>query len=232
MGANSYTKVMEEIHEAALAAKRDPKSIKLVAVTKGYPWNDVSWLYKAGQRDFGENRVDEGIEKRGAAPPDCRWHFIGTLQSNKVRKVVGNFALIHSVDSLELARKISQCSIEQGITSSVLLQANTSGEASKHGMTPAAWKECFAEIKEMKGLYVEGLMTMAPATDDEKVIRHCFSALRELRDELGLKHLSMGMSGDFKLAIAEGATILRIGSALFSQTMDSGNGSHRAILDD
>lgn len=210
-----YTQIKEEISEAAVAAGREPESIKLVAVTKGQSWENVAPLYTAGQRDFGESRVEEAFDKQIIAPADCRWHFIGNLQSKKVRKVIGKFALIHSVDSLELARKISQCSTEEGTVTSILLEANTSGESSKHGLSPAAWRDCFAEVKELKGIQVEGLMTMAPLTNDEGVIRHCFSELRELRDTLQLKELSMGMSRDFKLAIMEGATIVRIGTSLF-----------------
>lgn len=217
MSQAAYLRVLKEIANAAHAAGRDPKDIALIAVTKGNPWPQTSWLYDAGQRVFGENRLPEAFEKMESAPADCQWHFIGTLQTNKVRKAIGKFSLIHSVDSLELAQKLSECSLDVGIKTNILLQANTSGEASKHGLTPDAWKRCFEEVISLKGIQVQGLMTMAPLTEDLVAIQRCFAGLRYLRDALdpSLPHLSMGMSHDFPLAIAEGATIVRIGTALF-----------------
>lgn len=206
-----------------MAAGKDPASILLVAVTKGHPWSESSFLYEEGQRDFGENRVVVALEKTLDAPSDCRWHLIGTLQSNKVRKAIGKFHLIHSVDSLELLKRISEVSLELGVETQVLLQANTSKEASKHGLFPEDWKRCFAEAAVLRGVVLKGMMTMAPDISDPVAIGKCFSRLRKLRDELEdasdgrikLPELSMGMSNDFKLAIAEGATILRIGRLLY-----------------
>jgi pyridoxal phosphate enzyme (YggS family) len=189
-----------------------PKNVKLVAVTKNVPVEDISLVYELGCRDFGENRVQDALPKIEELPPDIRWHFIGTLQKNKVKKVVGNFALIHSVDSVELAQEISK----QGIDTSILLQVNTSGEESKQGFTEDEFRRDLAMIQKMPYIQVKGLMTMAPLTEDVDQIRMCFRRLRELRDELGLKELSMGMSHDYKIAIEEGATIVRIGSAIFS----------------
>ncbi len=189
-----------------------PKNVKLVAVTKNVPVEDISLVYELGCRDFGENRVQDALPKIEELPPDIRWHFIGTLQKNKVKKVVGNFALIHSVDSVELAQEISK----QGIDTSILLQVNTSGEESKQGFTEDEFRRDLAMIQKMPYIQVKGLMTMAPLTEDVDQIRMCFRRLRELRDELGLKELSMGMSHDYKIAIDEGATIVRIGSAIFS----------------
>lgn len=219
---NQYQNVLKEIAAAAKGCSRDPSNIRLIAVTKTVDWEKVLPLYEAGQRDFGENRVVDALEKKGSAPDDCRWHLIGTLQSNKVRKVVGNFVLIHSVDSVELAKKISDVSLEQGIVTEVLLQANVSGEGTKHGLSAGEWMEHFHEVLAFPGIQVKGLMTMAPETDDKEIIRNCFSELRLLRDALqtrfptaDLRELSMGMSSDFKIAIEEGATLLRIGSALW-----------------
>lgn len=189
-----------------------PKNVKLVVVTKNVPVEDISLVYELGCRDFGENRVQDALPKIEELPPDIRWHFIGTLQKNKVKKVVGNFALIHSVDSVELAQEISK----QGIDTSILLQVNTSGEESKQGFTEDEFRRNLAMIQKMPYIQVKGLMTMAPLTEDVDQIRMCFRRLRELRDELGLKELSMGMSHDYKIAIDEGATIVRIGSAIFS----------------
>lgn len=189
-----------------------PKNVKLVAVTKNVPVEDISLVYELGCRDFGENRVQDALPKIEELPPDIRWHFIGTLQKNKVKKVVGNFALIHSVDSVELAQEISK----QGIDTAILLQVNTSGEASKKGFTADEFRRDLAMIQKMPYIQVKGLMTMAPLTEDVDQIRMCFRRLRELRDESGLKELSMGMSHDYKIAIEEGATIVRVGSAIFS----------------
>ena len=134
MTGDNYIRICEEISEAAIRSGREPKEVALVAVTKGVPWEQAAGLYHQGQRDFGENRLQEAFDKQNMAPADCRWHFIGSLQSNKVRKVIGKFVLVHSVDTIELARKLSLCSQEAGVVTSILLQVNTSGEKSKHGM--------------------------------------------------------------------------------------------------
>lgn len=223
MTHSQYQKILIEIAEAAKKCGRNPDEVKLVAVTKTVEWGQVQPLYHAGHRDFGENRVVDALNKQFVAPDDCRWHFIGTLQSNKVRKVLGKFALIHSVDSVALAKKISEVSQEMGKVTPILLQVNVSGEGTKHGLSREEWKQHFCEVIDLPGIKVEGLMTMAPETNDINVIRKTFSGLRNFRDELvklcrhkiELKELSMGMSGDFKIAIEEGATIVRIGSALF-----------------
>lgn len=220
---DNYEHVLKEIEQTALQCGRKPSDVNLVVVTKSVNWQRIQPIYNLGQRNFGENRLQEAIEKKAGAPQDCHWHFIGTLQKNKVRKVIENFCLIHSVDSFELARKISECSRDLNITTRILLQSNTSGEESKHGYTPQQWKECLEELLVLPHLSIDGLMTMAPLTEDVSLIKNCFTSLRMLRDELNilangkffLPHLSMGMSHDFKIAIAEGATLVRIGSAIF-----------------
>lgn len=181
---------------------------KLVAVTKGHDWNECLPLYEQGLRDFGENRVQEAIPKIEAAPLDARWHFIGSLQKNKVSKVLGKFVLIHSVDNLELAEKISDLGGAE-----ILLQVNIRHQ---HGFTPADLRRNFQKMNDLPGLKIRGLMTMAPLTDDVALIRDTFKQVRLLRDELGLKELSMGMSHDWKIALDEGSTLLRIGTALFN----------------
>lgn len=221
---NNYQLIQDEMAATAIKCGRNPTEITLVAVTKQVNWPTASILYDQGQRNFGENRVPDALQKQIEAPPNCRWHFIGNLQNNKVRKAIGKFSLIHSVDSLELAKKISEVSLEEGVVTPILLQANTSGEIAKNGLTSAQWKNCYSEILALKGISVEGLMTMAPLTDNENIIRDCFGNLRKLRGELKsmangqvlLQHLSMGMSNDYKIAIEEGATLLRIGTALFT----------------
>lgn len=210
----NYAKVLENI------SKITKEEIILVAVTKGRPIEDVLSLYHLGCRDFGENRLPDAFSKIENTPSDIKWHFIGSLQKNKVRKAIGHFALIHGVDSYELASKISECSLELGTVSPVLFQVNTSGEATKHGFSEELLLENFDKLKSLPGLKIEGLMTMAPLSEDEKIIRKCFSGLRELQEKLNnksntLKTLSMGMSHDYEIALQEGATMLRIGSALF-----------------
>jgi hypothetical protein len=222
VSSDSYKKVQEAICLAANKASRDPNSIKLVAVTKTVPWDLVEPLYLQGQRDFGESRVVDALEKMEEAPDDCRWHMIGTLQSNKVRKVIGKFVLIHSVDTSMIASRISDISKEMGVTTDVLLQVNTSGEESKHGLSPEQWLKQIDSTFSLPNIKIKGLMTMAPLVEDEKVVRDCFAGLRIFRDRLqekigqSLPELSMGMSHDFDWAIAEGATIVRIGTALWS----------------
>ncbi len=221
---SNYSRIQQSIAAAAEKCGRQPGDIKLIAVTKTVGWPEANVLYDMGQRDFGENRLHQAFEKMAVAPQDCAWHLIGTLQSNKVAKAIGHFPLIHSVDSLALAQKISQQSQKANLTTSILLQVNTSGEISKHGMTPQECRHNFEQIAQLPALSIQGLMTMAPFSSDEKLVRSCFAGLRQLRDALRvvsnhqklLPHLSMGMSHDFQWAIAEGATIVRIGTALFS----------------
>lgn len=193
-----------------------PKDVLLVVVSKGRSPDEIMQCYEAGARDFGENRLEEFFEKKEKLPKDIRWHMIGHIQSKKVPKLAGQFALIHSVDSVELAQKIDA----KGIPTKILLESNTSGEGAKHGLAPEEWIDQYNQIKNLKNISIEGLMTMAPLTDDPKVIRDCFKNLRKLRDELSSKgrplpHLSMGMSLDWRIALEEGASILRIGSSIF-----------------
>ena len=216
VASNNYFKLIDNIAKIASNCGRDPKEITLVAVTKGYPVESVEQAYGAGCRDFGENRVQEGLQKIEQAPKDIRWHMIGTLQKNKVRKAVGKFHMIHSVDSYDLAKKISTGGSDLNLTISILLECNTSGEVSKHGFSVEDLNNEFENLSKLPNLLIEGLMTMAPLTDDEKIIRSCFSKLRILKEELNLKHLSMGMTADYPIAIEEGATILRIGTAIFA----------------
>lgn len=221
----NYLPILENVKQIAKDCGRNPDEITLVAVSKTHPLELVLDAYAEGARDFGENRVPEALAKKSAAPQDINWHFIGTLQKNKVPKVVGNFTLIHSVDSYELAEKISEVSKRQNLVTPILLQVNTSGEASKHGLTSEDWLKYFHALQNLASLRLEGLMTMAPLTDDEAVIRKTFYNLRIFKETLltqidnkkDFKHLSMGMSHDYPIAIEEGATILRIGSGIFGK---------------
>lgn len=212
---NNYLSILAKITEKAMACQRNPHEIKLIAVSKGHSWESMQITYKAGCRAFGENRVQEALHKISQAPQDIEWHMIGSLQSNKVEKSIGQFALIHSVDSLPLARLISQKSLEKGLVTPILLEVNASGESTKHGLAVNQWRDVYAEALALPGIRIDGLMTIAPYVDDERIIRRCFAVLRNFKEELGLKHLSMGMSHDYLWAIEEGATMLRIGSAIF-----------------
>lgn len=217
MFSERLEQLRRQIAEACQRSNRDPSDVTLIAVTKYAALEALQEAYEQGLRAFGESRIPTALDKIAQLPSDIAWHFIGHLQSNKVAKAIGHFALIHSIDSLDLAKKISSASVHQNCTTAILLQVNTSGETSKQGFTADTCRGHFAELSQLPGITVQGLMTMAPLTDDEKVIRTCFSRLRSLRDELKLRHLSMGMSHDFPIAIEEGATLLRIGSALFGK---------------
>ena len=175
----------------------------------------------AGQTLFGENRVQEALPKISELPGFLRWHFIGHLQSNKIRRMLPSFELIHGVDSPDLARDIDRVAAECGLFPKVLLEVNVSGESSKHGFAPHELENSLEELLELPRLQVEGFMTMAPLAPDPEASRPFFASLRELRDRMAsaagipLPVLSMGMSGDYAVAIEEGATLVRVGSAIF-----------------
>lgn len=214
--------VLASIRESAEASGRSPESVRLLAVSKTFPAEDIQEVYSAGQREFGENRVQELETKVPVLPKDIVWHLIGHLQSNKAAKAAELADWIHSVDSMKLVRKLSEAAAKNGKTLKILLEVNVSGEESKSGIRS---KEELFQIAEAAaaapGLEWKGLMTMAPAGAPPEVLKQVFAGLRSLRDELqakfsvSLPELSMGMSGDYPAAIAEGATIVRIGTAVF-----------------
>lgn len=210
-------RLRSEIEKTAQDCHREASEIQLLAVTKGRSVEEIQAAYDLGLRDFGENRLKEALEKRDRLPEDIRWHFIGHLQRNKVAAAISAFVLIHSVDSLELAQKISKSSLERNLVTSVLIEVNTSCEATKHGFHVEQCEKQWHDLCQLKGISIQGLMTMAPFTQDVARIHAAFRELREFRDCYAkeLKILSMGMSLDFQIAIEEGATLLRIGSALF-----------------
>lgn len=224
--AANLADVRRQIAVAAQQARRAPDAVTLVAVSKTQPISAIVAAYAAGQRDFGENRLEElwpkvrEAERRGLR--DIRWHMIGTIQSRKTGDAVGPFALIHSVDRGKIAARLSRDAVAAGRVMEVLLEVNVSGEASKHGFMPAQLLAEASELLALPGIRVRGLMTMAPFVDDPAAARPVFRDLRLLRDQLAAAHpagdwrsLSMGMSNDFAVAIAEGATIVRIGTAIF-----------------
>ena len=210
--------VRARIRAAAARAGRDPATVRLIGASKTVPLGVLAGAVRAGLADLGENRVQEAEAKApllrsdltdGAGPT---WHLIGHLQSNKARKAVALFEWIHSVDSPRLADALDRIAAELGRKPRVLVEVNTSGEASKHGVAPEGARELVAHVKGLPHLSLEGLMTIGPLAGDP---RNAFRMLRKQRDEAGLNELSMGMSGDFEVAIEEGATMVRVGSALF-----------------
>lgn len=211
--------VRDRITRAAERGGRDPSDVLLVIVTKDVPPDRIRDAIAAGATDLGENRAQELVRKLEAEAAAVRWHFIGSLQKNKVRAVTGRVALIHSIDSAGLAQVVGRRAAEAGSTQDVLVQVNVSGERTKGGVGPGSVDELVEAATEVPGLRVRGLMTIAPGGDPEQA-RASFRALRDLRDELagrypGLIELSMGMTSDFEPAVEEGATIVRVGTAIF-----------------
>ena len=235
--AENLRQARERLAEAALRAGRAPTNVQLIAVSKTHPPAAVMAAWEAGQQDFGENRPEEGAEKIpqvrawGATP---RWHSIGPIQRRKAGLVVAYFDYVHAVERLTVAAKLSALAQAAGRELPVLLECNVSGEATKHGYALAGWEHdlelrtrFFAEVTTLlalPALRVEGLMTLAPISDAPETVRPVFASLRALRDalreqfpQLPWAQLSMGMSDDFEVAVEEGATLVRIGRAIFGQ---------------
>ncbi len=216
--------IRRRIAEAARRVGRAPESVTLLAVSKTFPVSDIMQAYDDGQRLFGENRLQEAMEKMPLMPPDCRWHLIGPLQRNKVRKALEQgFVLIEAVDSLRLAETISRIAGELGVSAPLLLEVNVDGEESKHGFTPDGLREAWGTLTSLPHLDIQGLMCIPAPTENPQEARPAFAALRHLAEELRtrgplpLPELSMGMSHDYAVAVEEGATIVRVGSALFGR---------------
>lgn len=218
--------INKRIKEAAESVGRDPGDIRLVAVTKRVEPERIKQALTLGFNRFGENYAQEFRDKskilENEAEGAIEWHFIGQLQKNKVKYVVGNVELIHSLDSLSVAREINKRAETMEIRVPVLIEVDTSGEESKGGIAPSQLRDFLNELSSLSSIEVCGLMTMPPYFNDVEMARPYFSRLREIRDGLlpefpQLKDLSMGMSGDFEIAIEEGATIIRVGSAIFGE---------------
>jgi len=215
--------VRGRIREAAARAGRDPAGITLVAVSKTNPPEAVSEALAAGQSVFGESRVQEAKAKIPLVPSRAHWHFIGHLQRNKIRHALSLFELFHGIDSLEIARDMDRIATEDGALPRVLLEVNVAGEGSKFGFSPEKLRSQLEELVALKRLTIEGLMCIPPPQPDAEGSRRFFVALRELRDRLqtecriSLPELSMGMSGDYPVAIEEGATLVRVGTAIFGE---------------
>lgn len=229
------TQITDNLHEiqarvaaAAQRAQRDPADVTLVAVSKTKPMAAIEAAYAAGQRDFGENRLEELWQKVEQAKmlglDAIRWHMIGTIQSRKTSQAVGPFTLVHSVDRVKIAERLSRDAMAASCVMSILLEVNVSGEESKHGFTPAGLRTELEALAALPGIKLQGLMTMAPYVEDAEATRPVFRGLYALREQLhnewptiALPHLSMGMTNDFEVAVEEGATLVRIGSAIFGE---------------
>jgi len=226
--ARNLADVRLRIRTAAEAAGRSPDDVRLLAISKTFSLDHIRAAAAAGQRDFGENRVQEALQKIDAsADLKIRWHLVGTLQSNKVRKAVPRFSAIHSVDSTRLLEAIDAAAAESGTMPELLIQVDLAGEKTKHGAPPEAARDIVRAATRCRSARVVGLMTIPPFFDDPEQTRPYFAELRGLRESLirdgldraAFRELSMGMSHDFEVAVQEGATIVRLGTAIFGKRL-------------
>ena len=221
--AENLDRVREQIAAAATKSGRQADDIELVAITKTHPTEKIREAIEAGQTILGESRVQEARAKIPELPAHIRWHFIGHLQKNKVRQTLPLFEMIHSVDSLALAQDINRIADDQGLYTRTLLEVNVAGEGNKFGFAPKELREQMEEVLELPRLSIEGLMCIPPIAEEAEASRRYFMDLRNLRDSLQnefnlkLPHLSMGMTNDFPIAIEEGATLVRVGTAIFGE---------------
>ncbi len=218
--------VRGRLERAAAAAGRNPRDVRLVAVSKTFGVDYVRAAAAAGQVDFGENRVQEAVGKMEQARGlSLRWHLIGHLQANKARKAAAAFSCIHSIDGADLLHRVDRAAIEAGTRPDALVQVDLAGEPTKHGARPEELEDVFAAARSCEAVHVVGLMVLPPLFEDPEETRPYFRRLREIRDTLAaggvpppmLAQLSMGMSHDFEVAVQEGATIVRVGSAIFGE---------------
>ena len=216
-------RVRSQIADVAEKSGRQPRDVELVAITKTHDAERVREAYEAGQSLFGESRVQEAHAKISELPSNLRWHFVGHLQKNKIRHALPLFELIHSVDSLALAQDMNRIAEEEGLHPRVLLEVNVAGEGSKFGFKPATLRAEMESLLALSRLSILGLMTIPPLAEEAEASRKHFVQLRELRDRMqtefhvDLAQLSMGMTQDFTVAIEEGATLVRVGTAIFGE---------------
>jgi len=224
--SQNITAIRERIAGAARAAGRQPDEVRLLAVSKTFSAGHVRAAYAAGQRDFGENKVQEALQKIAETTElEIRWHLIGHLQSNKVTKAAPAFAAIHSIDSVDLLRRVDAVAVERGTAPDLYIQADLAGESTKFGAPEADVPAIARAALECRAARLKGLMLLPPWFDDPEQARPYFRRLRELRERLvedgidrsHLRELSMGMSHDFEVAIQEGATLVRVGTAIFGK---------------
>lgn len=221
--SENLTEVQNRIDDSLRRAGRPPQAATLIAVSKTKPVSMILEAYRAGIRDFGENKVQELTEKRDQLPSDIRWHMIGHLQRNKVKYLIGNVALIHGVDSLRLAEEISRESVKKSVETDILIEVNAAGEESKFGAAPEETLALVEAISRLPAVHIKGLMTIAPYTENPEENRKYFRALKQLSvditrknvDNVSMSVLSMGMTNDFGVAVEEGATYVRVGTGIF-----------------
>ena len=217
--------VRREIAAACERVGRKSEEVTLIAVSKTKPVAQLQMAYDAGAREFGENKVQELTDKLPVLPEDIHWHMIGHLQRNKVKYIVGKVALIHSVDSLRLAEEISRESVKQATVTDILIEVNVAGEESKFGIPPEEALALIEQIAKLPGIRIKGLMTIAPFTDISEENRQYFKKLKQLSvdiagkniDNVSMNILSMGMTGDYVVAVEEGATCVRVGTGIFGE---------------
>ena len=225
MITDSLKEIENKIKNACIRSGRDVSEVTLIAVSKHKPEEDILEAYNAGVRDFGENYVQELYEKIQDLPDDINWHMIGHLQRNKVKYIVDRVSMIHSVDSVKLAKEISERSLKLGKVTDILAQINMAGEESKFGLRPEESFEFAKEISFLKGVRLRGLMTSAPFVDDGEKNRNIFRSMKNLSvdimnkniDNILMDTLSMGMTADYTVAVEEGATLVRVGTAIFGK---------------
>ena len=225
--ADNLAQVRSRIDAAARRAGRNPAEITLVAVSKTFDADHVRAAWEAGQRDFGENKVQEGLQKiaETADIPDVTWHLIGHLQSNKAKKAAVSFGWLQSIDSVDLLQRVDAAAVAAGVRPSVLVQADLAGETTKFGAAEDEVERLVRAALDARAVRLQGLMIVPPWSEDAELTRPWFIRLRSLRDRLiasgvpadGMRHLSMGRSHDFEAAIEEGATIVRVGTAIFGR---------------
>ena len=221
----NLAEVQSRVEQACKRAGRDVTEVTLIAVSKTKPVTDLQEIYNAGVRDFGENKVQEMCDKMEKMPKDINWHMIGHLQRNKVKYIVGNVALIHSVDSYRLAEEINIQAKKKGIVVPILVEVNIADETTKFGVSKEDAMELVRQIASLEALSIKGLMTIAPYVVDPEENRAYFRKIKELSvdidnqniDNVSMDILSMGMTGDFEVAIEEGATMVRVGTGIFGK---------------
>ncbi len=222
---NNLAQVQNNIIEACKRVGRESDEVTLIAVSKTKPVGMLQEIYDAGVRTFGENKVQEMMDKEAVMPQDIKWHMIGHLQRNKVKYLMGKTALIHSVDSIRLAEEISSQSVKNQVETNILIEVNIAEEESKFGISKEEVIQLVTDISKLPNIHIKGLMTIAPFVDDPEDNRKYFKEIKQLSvdiknkniDNVSMEILSMGMTGDYMVAIEEGATMVRVGTGIFGE---------------
>jgi len=225
MVGENYLSIKDTVADISVKSGRNANDVTLIAVSKTKPVELLEEVYNAGARDFGENKVQELVAKYEVLPKDIKWHLIGHLQTNKVKYIIGKVHLIHSVDSFKLAEVISKESVKNNVNTNILIEVNVADESSKFGVAPNECENLIREISKLPNIIIKGLMTVAPFVENPEENRSIFKELKELSVDIKSKNidntymecLSMGMSGDYKVAIDEGATFVRVGTSIFGE---------------